>query len=73
MSDYYLADQKAAERASEHDRDREVDKPRKSAAVKVTLLGDFMYPVTEPQGCDPYNSTQGKSMGEVWATRRDRR
>jgi hypothetical protein len=75
MSEYYLADLKAEERA----RQRELDKhpkptqPGKSQDVKITLLGDFLYPTTEPQGCDPYNSTQGKAAREAWRLRRDRR
>ena len=74
MSDYYLADLKAEERARQ--RQREVEQPRepkKSQDMKVTLLGDFLFPSTEPQGCDPYNSTNGKSAREAWHTRRDRR
>jgi len=74
MSDYYLADVKAEERARQ--RERELDTPRepkKSQDMKVTLLGDFLFPSSEPQGCDPYNSTQGKPILEAWRTRRDRR
>ena len=29
--------------------------------MKVTLLGDFLFPSGESQGCDPYNGTQGKA------------
>jgi hypothetical protein len=74
MSDYYLADHKAEERARQ--RQRELERPRepkKSQDMKVTLLGDFLFPTSEPQGCDPYNSTNGKSAREAWRTRRDRR
>jgi hypothetical protein len=77
MSDYFLADVRAQERASQ--REREKDRGGKEAApkqaqdMKVTLLGDFLFPTTEPQGCDPYNSTNGKSAREAWKTRRDRR
>ncbi|HEY6125926.1 MAG TPA: hypothetical protein VIV63_14840 [Steroidobacteraceae bacterium] len=74
MSDYYLADLKAEERARQ--RKREVEQPRepkKSQDMKVTLLGDFLFPTSEPQGCDPYNNTHGKSAREAWRTRRDRR
>ena len=74
MSDYYLADVKAEERARQ--RKRELETPRElkqSQDMKVTLLGDFLFPTSEPQGCDPYNSTQGKSAREAWRTRRDRR
>ena len=41
--------------------------------MKVTLLGDFLFPSNEPQGCDPYNSAQGKTTREAWKTRRERR
>lgn len=73
MSEYYLADHKAAERARQRERERELEKQPKAEDVKVTLLGDFMFPTVEPQGCDPYNSTHGKSAREAWRTRRDRR
>ncbi len=74
MSDYYLADVKAEERARKRQRELEQPRePKKSQDMKVTLLGDFLFPTTEPQGCDPYNSVQGKSAREVWRTRRDRR
>ncbi|HTU65365.1 MAG TPA: hypothetical protein VMF52_05425 [Steroidobacteraceae bacterium] len=66
MSEYFLADTKAEERA------RQKGQPQ-AESVKVTLLGDFLFPSVEPQGCDPYNSTQGKSAGELWRTRHDRR
>ena len=74
MSDYYLADLKAEER--ERQRRSALDQaqaPKKSQDMKVTLLGDFLFPSSEPQGCDPYNSTQGRSAREAWRTRRDRR
>ena len=70
MSDYYLADHKAAERARQRDREREPREPAKAENIKVTLLGDFMFPTTEPPGCDPYNSTQGKSTRDAWGRRR---
>ena len=74
MSDYYLADVKAEERAQQGKRELEpAREPKKSQDMKVTLLGDFLFPTTEPQGCDPYNSTQGKSSRDVWRLRRDRR
>lgn len=73
MSEYYLADQKAEERARQRERERESQHKPKAADIKVTLLGDFMLPTSEPQGCDPYNSTQGKAVREAWRTRRDRR
>jgi|KBSMisStaDraftv2_1062788.scaffolds.fasta_scaffold729388_1 hypothetical protein len=71
MSEYYLADRKAEER--QRQRDAKPDANAESQNVKVTLLGDFLFPTAESNGCDPYNSTQGKSAREVWKTRRDRR
>jgi hypothetical protein len=73
MSEYYLADHKASERARQQEREREAEKNPKAENVKVTLLGDFMFPTAEPQGCDPYNSTHGKAVRDAWSTRRDRR
>jgi hypothetical protein len=70
MSEYFLADKKAQERAREHDRRKE---PETEQAMKVTLLGDFLFPTSEAQGCDPYNSTNGKTQRELWRTRHDRR
>lgn len=72
MSEYYLADDLA--RMRERERERKNDAPPKQAQdVKVTLMGDFLFTTNEPQGCDPYNSTQGKSARDVWKSRRDRR
>ena len=73
MSEYYLADQKANERALQRERERELKNQPKAEDIKVTLLGDFMFPTAESQGCDPYNSTQGKSVPDAWRVRRDRR
>jgi hypothetical protein len=77
MSEYFLADVRAQERAGQRANERErarVERPKPQAQdMKVTLLGDFLFPTTEPQGCDPYNSTNGKSAREAWKTRRDRR
>ena len=74
MSDYYLADLKAEERARQRQRELEpAREPRQSQDMKVTLLGDFLFPTTEAQGCDPYNSTQGRAAREAWRTRRERR
>ena len=74
MSEYFLADQKARERAKQRALERQQEQtPAKSQDVKVTLLGDFLFPSVEPQGCDPYNSMHGKSAREAWKTRRDRR
>lgn len=70
MSEYFLADKKAQERARERDRRKE---PETEQAMKVTLLGDFLFPTSEAQGCDPYNSTNGKTHRELWRTRHDRR
>jgi hypothetical protein len=71
MSEYYLADHKATERARQ--REREAEAQPKAENFKVTLLGDFMFPSVESPGCDPYNSTQGKAVPDAWRTRRDRR
>jgi hypothetical protein len=77
MSEYFLADVRAKERARQ--RERESDRnggdtqPKQAQDMKVTLLGDFLFPSVEPQGCDPYNSTNGKSAREAWKMRRDRR
>jgi hypothetical protein len=72
MSEYYLADKRAAERMKLREPDE--SKQLQSQNIKVTLLGDFLFPASEPQGCDPYNSTAGKSArGDVWRVRRDRR
>jgi hypothetical protein len=74
MSDYYLADLKAEERERQRRSARaQVQEPKKSQDMKVTLLGDFLFPTNEPRGCDPYNNTHGKSAREAWRTRRDRR
>jgi len=71
MSEYFLADRKAEERAKQ--RDAETKPHQRSQDIKVTLLGDFLFPSGEPQGCDPYNSTQGKAIREAWRLRRERR
>ena len=74
MSEYYLADQRAKERARQRERERELEKrPKQAQDMKVTLLGDFLFPSNEPQGCDPYNSSQGRSQRESWMNSRDRR
>ena len=74
MSEYYLADLKAEERARQKPRENEPTRtPKQSQDMKVTLLGDFLFPPNEPRGGDPYNSTQGKATREAWRTRRDRR
>jgi hypothetical protein len=73
MSEYFLADRKKAERARQREREQESKEPQKAEDIKVTLLGDFLFPTSEPQGCDPYNTTQGKAAREAWRTRRERR
>jgi hypothetical protein len=77
MSEYFLADIRAKERERQRERERELDQkeqaPKQAQDMKVTLLGDFLFPSTEPQGTDPYNSTNGRSTREAWRTRRDRR
>lgn len=74
MSEYYLADQRAEERAQARELEKKKEKPpAKSQDVKVTLLGDFLFPSQEAHGCDPYNNAQGKPVREAWKTRRDRR
>lgn len=74
MSDYYLADRVDAERAKQREGERELrQQAPKAQEIKATLLGDFLFPSTEPQGADPYNSTQGKAVHEAWRTRPERR
>jgi hypothetical protein len=74
MSDYYLADLKAEERARQRQPEiQPTREPKKSQEMKVTLLGDFLFPNGEASGCDPYNSAQGKVTHEAWRTRRERR
>jgi hypothetical protein len=75
MSEYYLADQRAEERAQTRDleKNNKEKAPTQSQDIKVTLLGDFLFPSQESQGCDPYNSAHGKPVREAWKSRRDRR
>jgi hypothetical protein len=73
MSEYYLADVRSKERAGQRDRERTTSEARQEQEMQVTLLGDFLFPSTEPQGCDPYNATNGKSARDAWRMRRDRR
>jgi hypothetical protein len=73
MTEYYLADRRAEERAQTRQRSKADQAPTESQNVKVTLLGDFLFASGEPKGCDPYNSTQGKTSRETfrnWRTRR---
>jgi hypothetical protein len=71
MSEYFLADRKAEERAKQ--RAAEATPHQRSQDIKVTLLGDFMFPTAESPGCDPYNSTQGKAARDAWRLRSNRR
>jgi hypothetical protein len=74
MSEYYLADAHSGERVRQRERQRELEQqPKQAQDIRVTLLGDFLFSTTEPQGCDPYNATHGKSAREAWKSRRDRR
>ena len=73
MSQYYLSDQRDLERARDQTRQKESKSASQSQNVKVTLLGEFLFPSGEPQGFDPYNSIQGKSTREAWRTKHDRR
>lgn len=66
MSEYFLGDRKADERK------RQKSEPQ-AETVKVTLLGDFLFPTAESTGCDPYNNTEGKTAKDLWRTRGDRR
>ena len=74
MSEYFLADVKAEERAHQREFTREArDTPAQNQHMKVSLLGDFLSSGAEPQGCDPYNNVQGKPLRDAWNSRRDRR
>ena len=74
MSEYYLADHKAEGRARKSTREREdAYVPRQAQDIKITLLGDFLFPNDEPQGFDPYNHVNGKTLRDAWRARRERR
>ena len=74
MSEYYLADRKAEDRERRRRNAPEATREAKeSQNMKVTLLGDFLFPTNEPRGCDPYNATHGKSIRETWQKKRDPR
>lgn len=73
MSEYYLADLKAEERARQRDMQKKEQPESAKQEMKVTLLGDFLYANSEPQGFDPYNNVQGRTARDVWSNRRDRR
>jgi hypothetical protein len=72
MSDYFLADERAKERADQRATSIEPNRAQVQQ-IKTTLLGEFLIPSGEPQGCDPYNSTQGKVNPDAWGHRRHRR
>jgi hypothetical protein len=72
MSDYFLADERAQERADQRTANTEPNRAQVQR-IKTSLLGEFLIPSGEKQGCDPYNSTQGKVTGDAWRNRRDRR
>jgi hypothetical protein len=72
MTEYYLADRKAEDRAKTR-RPKDERAPLQAKDVKVTLLGDFLLSSGEPQGCDPYNAMQGKSPRDTWRGRHTRR
>ena len=77
MSDYFLAEVRAEERARRREHELELQRqqqePTQAQDVKITLLGDFLFPTAESQGCDPYNATNGKSAREAWNAIRSRR
>ena len=77
MSEYFLADVRAEERARRREEElalqRKQQEPKQVQDLKITLLGDFMFPSSEPQGCDPYNATNGKAAREAWNAVRSRR
>jgi len=73
MSEYYLSDHRDEERARKRPRQKESKSTAESQNVKVTLLGEFLFPSGEPRGFDPYNSIQGRSTLDAWRTKRDRR
>lgn len=77
MSEYFLADVRAEERArrraQELELQRKQQEPTQPQDVKITLLGDFLFPSSEPQGFDPYNSSGGMPVHEAWKSVRSRR
>jgi hypothetical protein len=72
MSEYYLADQRARERADKRNQQGEPPASPQSQDVKVTLLGDFLFSSGESQGFDPYNSVHGKAPRDLWRGTRGR-
>jgi len=73
MSEYYLADQRAQERVNQRTQQDEKPASPQSQDVKVTLLGDFMFPTEESKGFDPYDNFHGNSPRDAWQATRDRR
>lgn len=74
MSEYYLADRQAEQRSQRRELGQQAaNRQEKQRVMKITVLGDFLFPSKEPQGCDPYNSTCGKSERELWRLRSERR
>jgi len=74
MSEYYLADVKAEERARQRElmrNDRPAPVPKQE--MKVSLLGEFLSSGSEPQGFDPYNNVQGRPVRDAWHNRRNPR
>jgi hypothetical protein len=70
MTEYFLADRKAEERAKARQQTQQ-GRQVESQDVKVTLLGDFLIPTAtgESRGFDPYNSMQGRSARDMWRMR----
>jgi hypothetical protein len=74
MSEYYLADQRARERIDQHTQQDVKPAGAPGQDVKVTLLGDFIFPTEESQGFDPYDNSHGKSPPrDAWHATRNRR
>lgn len=72
MSEYFLAEERARQRERERERATE-KRPKAAQKLKVTLLGEFALTTSEPQGCDPYNSSLGKAAQDAWQSPRLRR
>jgi hypothetical protein len=72
MSEYFLADHRADERKRQSEPETAKKAPP-AQEIKVSLLGDFLFPVSESTGNDPYNSVQGKAARDAWDIRRRRR
>jgi hypothetical protein len=72
MSEYYLADVRAEERARQKQGERQGNGTKQAQDVKITLLGDFLFPSQEPQGFDPYDHVNGKTLRDAWKSQRHR-